>query len=72
MVEKYMHEKQKMLADLPSVDEILKSRQGMEWLKAYPRKFVLQAVREAIDCRRKGILEGSDTDLSDRSHDGGY
>ncbi len=64
MVEKYMHEKQKMLADLPSVDEILKSRQGMEWLKAFSRKFVLQAVREAIDCRRNGILEGSDTDLS--------
>ncbi|HMK48832.1 MAG TPA: L-seryl-tRNA(Sec) selenium transferase [Thermodesulfovibrionales bacterium] len=64
MVEKYMRVKQKMLADLPSVDEILKSGQGVDWLKEFPRKFVLQAVREAIDCRRKGILEGSETDLS--------
>ncbi|MFA4919317.1 MAG: L-seryl-tRNA(Sec) selenium transferase [Thermodesulfovibrionales bacterium] len=65
MVEKYMREKREMLADLPSVDEILKTQQCIEWLKTFPRKFVLQGVREAIDCRRKGILEGADTDLSE-------
>jgi L-seryl-tRNA(Ser) seleniumtransferase len=65
MVEKYMREKREMLADLPSVDEILKSQQCIEWLKTFPREFVLQGVREAIDCRRKSILEGADTDLSE-------
>ncbi len=65
MVEKYMREKREMLADLPAVDEILKTRQCIEWLKTFPRKFVLQGVREAIDCRRKGILEGAATDLSE-------
>lgn len=65
MLEKYMNEKQKLLSQLPSVDEILKSTQGMGWLNIYPRRFVLQAVREAIDLRRKKILEGLAADISD-------
>jgi L-seryl-tRNA(Ser) seleniumtransferase len=58
MLEKYMNEKQKLLADLPSVDEILKSRQGLAWLDKYPRRYVLQGIREGIDRKRKEILEG--------------
>jgi len=65
MVEKYMNEKQKLLSILPSVDEILKSKQGMEWLSTYPRRFVLQAIRETIDSRRKEIIEGRSADLSE-------
>ena len=65
MVEKDMNEKQKLLSTLPSVDEILKSRQSMEWLNTYPRRYVLKAIREAIDLRRKEIIEGFDTDLSE-------
>ncbi len=65
MVENYMNEKQKLLSGLPSVDEILKSRQGMEWLNIYPRRYVLQAVREAIDLKRKEIIEGLPVDLSE-------
>ncbi len=60
-----MQEKQKLLSTLPSVDEILKSNQGIEWLKAYPRRFVLQAIREAIDKRRKNIIEGLFLDISE-------
>ncbi|NCO67443.1 MAG: hypothetical protein GW873_02675 [Nitrospirae bacterium] len=52
-----MNEKQKLLSILPSVDEILKSKQGMEWLSTYPRRYVLQAIRETIDSRRKEIIE---------------
>jgi L-seryl-tRNA(Ser) seleniumtransferase len=59
-----MNEKQKMLSGLPSVDEILKGGQGMEWLNTYPRRYVLQAVREAIDLKRKEIIEGLPVDLS--------
>jgi L-seryl-tRNA(Ser) seleniumtransferase len=65
MLEKYMNEKQKLLADLPSVDEILKSEQGLEWLDNYPRRYVLQGIREGIDRRRKEILEGFSAGISD-------
>jgi L-seryl-tRNA(Ser) seleniumtransferase len=67
MVEKYMQEKKKLLENLPSVDEILKSDQGMEWVNLYPRRYVLQGIREVIDSRRKMILEGSAADLSEES-----
>jgi L-seryl-tRNA(Ser) seleniumtransferase len=59
-----MNEKQKLLSTLPSVDEFLKGEQGTEWLKHYPRKYVLLAIREAIDSRRKNILDGKTVDLS--------
>jgi len=65
MVEKDMNEKQKLLSTLPSVDEILKSRQSMEWLNTYPRRYVLQAIRETIDSKRKEIIGGIDIDLSE-------
>lgn len=65
MVEKYMNEKQKLLSNLPSVDEILKSGQCTAWLKIYHRRYVLQAIRETIDLKRKEIIEGLAVDLSD-------
>lgn len=65
MVENYMHEKQKLLAKLPSVDEILKSSQGINWLNLYPRRFVVQAIREVINSRRNKILNGEEPDFSE-------
>ncbi len=65
MVENYMNNKRELLAGLPSVDEILKSKQGSKWLISYPRRYVLQAVRETIDLRRKEIIEGLAADLSE-------
>ena len=65
MVENYMNEKQKLLAGLPSVDEMLKSGEGVEWLNTYPRKYVLLGIREAIDLRRKEIIEGLAVDFSE-------
>ena len=67
MVEKDMEEKQKLLSTLPSVDEILRNNQGMEWLKNYPRRYVLEAIREVIDLRRKEILKGLTSDISEES-----
>jgi L-seryl-tRNA(Ser) seleniumtransferase len=67
MVEKDMEEKQKLLSGLPSVDEILRSSQGTEWLKTYPRRYVTQAIREVIDQRRKDILKGFTSDISEES-----
>ena len=59
-----MNEKQKLLKELPSVDEILKSNNGGKWCRAYPRKYVLQAIRDVIEMRRKEIMEASSTDVS--------
>lgn len=50
---------QELLSMLPSVDEVLKSDQCKEWLESYPRRYVLKAVREVIDIRRKEILNGT-------------
>ncbi|MEW6002662.1 MAG: L-seryl-tRNA(Sec) selenium transferase [Nitrospirota bacterium] len=62
-----MNEKQQLLSSLPSVDEILKSQQGIEWQRTYPRRYVLQAIRETINFRRREILEGITADLSEES-----
>jgi L-seryl-tRNA(Ser) seleniumtransferase len=51
--------KQEILSNLPSVDEVLKSTYGEDWLKNYPRRYVLTAVREVIELRRKKILGGT-------------
>jgi L-seryl-tRNA(Ser) seleniumtransferase len=64
MVENYMNEKQQLLSSLPSVDEILKSASGAELLRTYPRRFVLQGIRQGIDQKRKEILSGQSADLS--------
>lgn len=50
---------QELLSQLPSVDDVLKSRPGQEWLKIYPRRYVIKAIREIIDLRRKEILSGT-------------
>jgi L-seryl-tRNA(Ser) seleniumtransferase len=53
-----------LLKKLPSVDEVLKSPEVEHWLERYPRRYVLQAVRETIEGRRKLILKGKKTDVS--------
>jgi L-seryl-tRNA(Ser) seleniumtransferase len=58
MLEKYMNEKQTLLSQLPSVDEILKSSNGIKWLNTYPRRHVIHAIRDVIDSRRQGIMDG--------------
>ncbi len=52
-----------LLSNLPSVDEILKSSNGLKWLKNYPRRHVLQAIREVIDIARSAIISGKGTDI---------
>lgn len=55
-------EKRSLLASLPSVDEVLKTPRGLEWLVSYPKRYVLQAVREGIQQRREAILQGAASD----------
>lgn len=52
------------LSALPSVDEILKSKEGAAWLASFPRSVVLQAVRETIAEERKKILDGKNSEGS--------
>lgn len=53
-----------LLKALPSVDEVLRSPEGEGWLARYPRRYVLDAVRRAIEGRRKMIVEGGEAGLS--------
>jgi len=59
-----MDEKTSLLSELPSVDELLKGPDGMQWLASFPRTIVVQAVREIIAEGRKKILEGEHPDIS--------
>lgn len=56
--------KQKLLASLPSVDEILKSEKGAKWQKTFPRRYVLQSIRDTIDDYRQSILKDSRKEFS--------
>lgn len=49
-------ERQRLLATLPSVDELLKSPEGVAWLDGFQRKIVVQAVRAVIARIRDEIL----------------
>ncbi len=56
--------KQYLLSSLPSVDEILKSDKGLKWQETYPKRYVLKAIREIIDEKRKAILKDEIQDIS--------
>lgn len=56
--------KKELLKQLPSVDEALKGHQGHVWLDQHARPHVVAAIREAIDGRRKSIIEGKSTEAS--------
>lgn len=55
---------QELLSRLPSVDEVLKSDHCKMWHERYPRRYVVQAIREIIDIRRKEIISGTIRDTS--------
>jgi len=50
-----------LLRQLPSVDDILKENRARQWLETHPRVLVLDAIRTAVDRRRKSILQGLKT-----------
>jgi L-seryl-tRNA(Ser) seleniumtransferase len=60
---------QELLRQLPSVDEVLKDDRVKAWLGTHPRILVLDAIRVALDRKRKTIIDRSgkgspDVDLS--------
>ena len=48
-----------LLRQLPSVDELLKEDRVKAWLGTHPRVLVLDALRTAVDKKRKAVLERS-------------
>lgn len=57
-------DKQKLLASLPSVDEVLKSEKGLQWQEFYPRRYVLKAIREIIEHTRQLVLKDELKEIS--------
>jgi len=53
-----------LLKKIPSVDDILKESRTLLWLEAHPRVLVLDAIRSALDIRRRAILRSVDTSTS--------
>lgn len=51
-------EQKMLLTALPSVDEVLKSAEGAQWLTGYPRRSVLQGIREVLQRERDRIRAG--------------
>ncbi len=49
---------QKLLAALPSVDEVLKSAEGTYWISRYARRYVLQGIRDVLQRERDHIRSG--------------
>ncbi len=45
-----------LLKKLPAVDELLKEQRTLLWLEAHPRVLVLDAIRQALDSKRKSVL----------------
>lgn len=50
---------ERLLRELPSVDILLKSREGEKWLSEYPRNLVLKVIRENLDLLREDIKKGN-------------
>jgi L-seryl-tRNA(Ser) seleniumtransferase len=53
-------DKQELLSQIPSVDEILKSGRGGQWQLRYPRQLVVRAIRLILNNMREAILAGSE------------
>jgi L-seryl-tRNA(Ser) seleniumtransferase len=56
-----------LLKQLPSVDEVLKEDRSRVWLEAYPRVLVLEAIRTAVELKRKAILLAAERGNGERS-----
>jgi L-seryl-tRNA(Ser) seleniumtransferase len=57
-------DKQRLLASLPSVDEILKSEIGTAWRQSFPMRYILISIRDVIECYRQAILKDERKEFS--------
>jgi L-seryl-tRNA(Ser) seleniumtransferase len=56
-----------LLKKLPAVDEILKENRTKQWLETFPRVLVLDAIRTALDRRRKAILQAAEKSTPEKT-----
>ena len=66
-MKKHADKKQQILSGIPSVDELLKSREGAQWLSAFPRKVVIQAIRTVLGAERGKILGGETAEIPSKA-----
>ncbi|MCI0529728.1 MAG: hypothetical protein L0Y56_19985, partial [Nitrospira sp.] len=52
--------KQKYLAQIPSVDAMLAESSVKEFLEKFPREVVVEGIRKVLKTRRSQILESAD------------
>ncbi|MBI5102678.1 MAG: L-seryl-tRNA(Sec) selenium transferase [Nitrospirae bacterium] len=57
-------EKHSELSGLPSVDELLKTPEGTGWLAEFPRRLVLQSIRDTLASKRTRLLAGNPADIT--------
>ncbi|HLE40411.1 MAG TPA: L-seryl-tRNA(Sec) selenium transferase [Nitrospirota bacterium] len=55
-----------LLRKLPAVDEILKEQRTQQWLEKHPRVLVLEAIRTAVEERRKAILKSEEKEVGQK------
>lgn len=63
-MKKFVDEKQNVLATIPSVDELLKSPAGTDWLSGFPRTVVILGIRTVLDAVRGKILCGETVEIT--------
>ncbi|EPZ55675.1 L-seryl-tRNA selenium transferase [[Clostridium] sordellii ATCC 9714] len=55
--------KRELFAQLPSVDEVLNQEKIIDALNEYPRNILLEAIREAIEEKRREIVDLNQCDF---------
>jgi len=62
-----MDHRQTMLSQIPKVDEVLDHPLVTEWLKQYPRKVVVEAIRRGLDRLRENLLSSPEPEILDKT-----
>ena len=62
-----MDHRQTMLSQIPKVDEVLDHPGVSEWLRQYPRKVVVEAIRRGLDRLRENLLSSPEPGILDKT-----
>ena len=59
--------RQKMMSQIPKVGEVLDHPAVSEWLRQYPRKVVVEAIRRGLDRLRENLLSSPEPEILDKT-----
>jgi L-seryl-tRNA(Ser) seleniumtransferase len=62
-----MDRRQKLMSQIPKVDEVLSHPGVSEWLKQYPRKVVVEAIRRGLGRFRENLLSSPEPEILDKT-----